>query len=51
MIFHIFNEALGALKHYRLRSGLTMLSIVWGVASLMMLLSYGNGFERALTTV
>jgi putative ABC transport system permease protein len=26
-----------------------MLSIIWGVASLMMLLSYGQGFERALT--
>jgi putative ABC transport system permease protein len=26
-----------------------MLSITWGVASLMLLLSYGQGFERALT--
>jgi len=42
-------EALRALRHYRLRAGLTMLSIVWGVASLMLLLSYGRGFERALT--
>ena len=49
MIRYIFNEALGALLHYRLRSALTMLSIVWGVAALMLLLSYGQGFERALT--
>jgi len=49
MIRHIFQEALGALNHYRLRSVLTMLSIIWGVASLMMLLSYGQGFETALT--
>jgi len=49
MIRHIFSEALNALSHYRLRSALTMLSIVWGVASLMLLLSYGEGFERALT--
>ncbi len=48
MIRHIFSEALNALSHYRLRSLLTMLSIVWGVASLMLLLSYGQGFERAL---
>jgi putative ABC transport system permease protein len=48
MIRHIFGEALGALAHYRLRSALTMLSIIWGVASLMLLLSYGQGFERAL---
>ena len=49
MIRHIFSEALNALSHYRLRSALTMLSIIWGVASLMLLLSYGEGFERALT--
>jgi len=48
MIRHIFAEALSALNHYRLRSILTMLSIVWGVASLVLLLAYGNGFERAL---
>jgi putative ABC transport system permease protein len=49
MIRHIFSEALNALNHYRLRSALTMLSIVWGVASLMLLLAYGHGFEQALT--
>ncbi|HZR17210.1 MAG TPA: ABC transporter permease [Verrucomicrobiae bacterium] len=49
MIRHIFSEALNALGHYRLRSFLTMLSIVWGVTSLMLLLSYGQGFEQALT--
>jgi putative ABC transport system permease protein len=48
MIRHIFSEAVGALTHYRLRSALTMLSIVWGVASLMLLLAYGQGFEEAL---
>jgi putative ABC transport system permease protein len=48
MIRHIFGEALRALAHYRLRSALTMLSIVWGVASLMLLLAYGQGFEAAL---
>src|SRR3974390_2154093 len=50
MTRHIFLEALNALNHYRLRSALTMLSIIWGVASLMLLLAYGRGFERALTT-
>jgi putative ABC transport system permease protein len=49
IIRYILGEALGALAHYRLRSGLTMLSIVWGVASLMLLLAYGEGFGRALT--
>ena len=45
MIRHIFSEALNALGHYRLRSVLTMLSITWGVASLMLLLAYGYARE------
>jgi len=49
MIRYIFSEALNALGHYRLRSLLTMLSIIWGVTSLMLLLSYGQGFDQALT--
>lgn len=49
MIRHILSEAIGALAHYRLRSCLTMLSIVWGITSLILLLSYGEGFDRALT--
>ena len=49
MIRHIFSEALNALGHYRLRSALTMLSIIWGVTSLMLLLAYGQGFDQALT--
>jgi putative ABC transport system permease protein len=50
MIRHVFSEALNALSHYKLRSALTMLSVVWGVASLMLLLSYGQGFGIALVS-
>ena len=50
MIRHVFSEALNALSHYKLRSALTMLSVIWGVASLMLLLSYGQGFGLALTS-
>jgi len=49
MIRYTFAEAWNALSHYRLRSLLTMLSVVWGVASLMLLLSYGQGFDQAMT--
>jgi putative ABC transport system permease protein len=49
MIRYIFSEALNALGHYKLRSLLTMLSIIWGVTSLMLLLAYGQGFDQALT--
>jgi putative ABC transport system permease protein len=48
MIRHVFSEAFNALSHYKLRSALTMLSVTWGVASLVLLLSYGNGFRTAL---
>jgi putative ABC transport system permease protein len=48
MIRHLFSEAWNVLSHYRLRSALTMLSVSWGIASLVLLLSYGNGFETAL---
>ncbi len=50
MIRHIFSEALNALHHYRTRGILTMLSITWGVAALVLLLAYGQGFERALVS-
>lgn len=49
MIRYILTEAWNALAHYRLRSLLTMLSVMWGVASLMLLLSYGRGFDQAMT--
>lgn len=48
MIRHIISESLQALSHYKLRSFLTMLSVTWGVASLMLLLSYGRGFGTAM---
>jgi len=48
MTSHIFTEAFNALSYYRLRSALTMLSVTWGIASLVLLLSYGKGFEAAL---
>lgn len=45
---HAVAEALNALSYYRLRSVLTMLSVTWGIASLVLLLSYGNGFSVTL---
>jgi putative ABC transport system permease protein len=50
MIRHLLNEAFNALSHYKLRSALTMLSVTWGIASLVLLLSYGSGFETALVS-
>jgi putative ABC transport system permease protein len=46
----IFQEAMAALNFNRQRSLLTMLSLGWGVACFVILYSYGEGFETALTT-
>ena len=44
----IVSEALAGLSRNRLRAGLSMLGISWGIVSVVMLLSYGNGFQAAL---
>ena len=48
-ISSIFAQAWGALKFNRQRSILTMLSLAWGVSCFVILNSYGEGFEGALT--
>src|ERR671911_2238326 len=45
----IVREALYGLSRNRFRAGLSMLGISWGIVSVVMLLSYGNGFHGALT--
>ncbi|MBI5281483.1 MAG: ABC transporter permease [Candidatus Solibacter usitatus] len=44
----IFSESLAALRFHRQRSLFTTLSLAWGVACFVILISYGNGFEAAL---
>ena len=41
-------EAGVGLSRNRVRAGLSMLGISWGIVSVVMLLSYGNGFQAAL---
>jgi putative ABC transport system permease protein len=42
------NQAYTALRHNRRRSMLTMLGMAWGIATVVLLLAYGSGFESAL---
>ncbi len=51
MITSIFQQAYSALKHNRRRAALTMLGMAWGIATVVILLAYGAGFERAIMTV
>ena len=48
MLIELARQAYNALKHNRRRSILTMLGMAWGIATVVLLLAYGSGFERGL---
>jgi putative ABC transport system permease protein len=48
MFFEIIVEAWNALKRNVTRSLLTMLGIVWGIATVTLLIAYGNSFRQIL---
>jgi putative ABC transport system permease protein len=48
MLIELGRQAYNALKHNRRRSILTMLGMAWGIATVVLLLAYGAGFERGL---
>jgi putative ABC transport system permease protein len=48
MLIELGRQAYNALKHNRRRSILTMLGMAWGIATVVLLLAYGTGFERGL---
>src|ERR1700733_12433737 len=48
MLLELARQAYNALKYNRRRSVLTMLGMAWGIATVVLLLAYGAGFERGL---
>jgi len=48
MLIEVILEAWIALKRNRTRSALTMLGIVWGIATVTLLIAYGNSFRSIL---
>ena len=48
MIVDLATQAYNALRYNRRRSFLTMLGMAWGIATVVLLLAYGTGFERGL---
>ena len=48
MIQDLLGQAYSAMRHDRRRSALTMLGMAWGIATVVLLLAYGAGFERAI---
>ncbi|HYG99425.1 MAG TPA: ABC transporter permease [Terriglobales bacterium] len=51
MFRDILSEAYAAMKHNRRRTALTMLGMAWGIATVVMLLAYGNGFGQAVANI
>jgi putative ABC transport system permease protein len=48
MFSELGKQAYNALRHNRRRSLLTMLGMAWGIATVVLLLAYGSGFQNAL---
>jgi len=51
MFRDLLQEAYAAMRHNRRRTALTMLGMAWGIATVVLLLAYGNGFGRACANI
>src|SRR2546423_426869 len=51
MMRDLLQEAYTAMRHNRRRTALTMLGMAWGIATVVMLLAYGNGFGQACAAI
>jgi len=47
----LLKEAYGAMQHNRRRTTLTMLGMAWGIATVVILLAFGSGFESAISLI
>ena len=51
MFRDLLQEAYAAMRHNRRRTALTMLGMAWGIATVVMLLAYGDGFGQAIHNI
>lgn len=51
MMRDLLREAYDAMRHNRRRTALTMLGMAWGIATVVMLLAYGDGFGQACQNI
>ncbi len=51
MMRDLLQESYNAMRHNRRRTALTMLGMAWGIATVVMLLAYGDGFGRACANI
>lgn len=51
MLLDTLHEAWAAMRHNRRPTALTMLGMAWGIATLVLLLAYGNGCGQVMTNI
>src|ERR1700690_3535696 len=47
----LLQQAYGAMRHDLRKTVLTMLGMAWGIATVVLLLAYGEGFGRAIENI
>src|SRR3954449_2279269 len=47
----LLQQAYGAMRHDLRKTLLTMFGMAWGIATVVLLLAYGDGFGRAINTI
>src|ERR1700690_2401416 len=47
----LLSQAVAAMRHDLRRTVLTMAGMAWGIATVVLLLSYGNGFGKAIEAI
>src|SRR4030088_3717697 len=47
----LLQQAVSAMRHDLRRTLLTMAGMAWGIATVVLLLAYGNGFGRAIQNI
>jgi len=47
----LLQQAFGAMRHDLRKTILTMLGMAWGIATVVLLLAYGEGFGRAINNI
>ena len=51
MMNDLLHEAYTAMRHNRRRTALTMLGMAWGIATVVMLIAWGDGFGQACANI
>src|SRR6202167_5236381 len=47
----LLGQAFAAMRHDLRKTTLTMAGMAWGIATVVLLLAYGNGFAHAITNI